>query len=192
MTVLTRSLRLKRNALIRRSDRLEAGLLIGAVLLALVAIPFAAAAGSEAYAGKVRRATEETAARQEVTAVLVADAPPVRVRLDGVPLAEKVEAVARWTVPGGPVREGVVTVEAGSPGGGEVRIWLDAKGHAVEAPATVDDAKTFGVGVGTGLWLGWIALLATVFLVCRSALGRARAAAWEREWRRVSQDWTVA
>jgi len=188
VTVIARLLCFTRNPLARWSDRLEAALVIGTLLLALLAIPFAAAAGSDAYAGSLRRAAEKAASLQETTAVLLVDAPPARVRLDGVPSEEQVEAVARWSVSGGPVREGLVTVDAGAVKGTEVRIWLDANGHAVAAPAGVDDSKSLGVGVGTGLWLGWITLLATVFLLCRAALSRSRAAEWAREWRRVAQD----
>ncbi|MER6663962.1 hypothetical protein ABT256_05400 [Amycolatopsis japonica] len=181
VTVITR-----RNPLVRRSDRLETALMIGAVLLALLAIPFAAAAGSGAYAEGRERAAKQAANRQETTAVLLADAPPVRVRLDGVPLGEKVEVTARWMGPGGLIREGVVTVDAGTVTGNEVRIWLDARGHPVEPPVTDTDVLSQGVGVGTGLWLGWLALVATLFLSCRAALGRGRAAEWTREWQRMA------
>ncbi|OKK01363.1 Rv1733c family protein [Amycolatopsis sp. CB00013] len=181
VTVITR-----RNPLIRWSDRLEAALLVGAVLLALLAIPFAAAAGSAAYAEGRERAAEQAANRQETTAVLIADAPPVHVRLDGVPLDEKVEVAARWTGPGGLIREGVVTVDAGMVTGNEVRIWLDARGYPVEAPVTDADALSQGIGVGTGLWLGWLTLVAMVFLACRAALGRGRAAEWAREWEQLA------
>ncbi|RSN24176.1 hypothetical protein DMC63_06385 [Streptomyces sp. WAC 05977] len=181
VTVITR-----RNPLIRWSDRLEAALIVGAVLLALLAIPFAAAAGSAAYAEGRERAAKQAANRQETTAVLIADAPPVHVRLDGVPLDEKVEVAARWTGPGGLIREGVVTVDAGMVTGNEVRIWLDARGYPVEAPVTDADALSQGIGVGTGLWLGWLTLVAMVLLVCRAALGRGRAAEWAREWEQLA------
>ncbi|MFI9450731.1 hypothetical protein [Amycolatopsis sp. NPDC052450] len=181
VTVITR-----RNPLVRWSDRLEAALMLGAVLLALLAIPFAAAAGSAAYADGRERAAEQAVDRQATTAVLLADAPPVHVRLDGVPLEEKAEVAARWTGPGGLIREGVVTVDTGMVTGNEVRIWLDARGHPVDAPVTDTDALSQGIGVGTGLWLGWLTVVATVFLACRAALGRSRAAEWAREWQRMA------
>lgn len=177
-----------RNPLVRSSDRLEAALVIGVVLVALLAIPFAAAAGSEAYAAGLRRAAEQTADRHEVTAVLLADAPPVQVRLDGVPVEETVEVHARWVVPGGPVREGVVTVDPGSATSAEVPIWLDEAGNVVDAPVTSTDAAGQGVGVGVGVWLACVMLLGGFYLAGRSTLGRLRDAAWEREWRRVSED----
>lgn len=187
-----RRLHIGRNPLARSSDRLEAALVIGAVLVALLAIPFAAAVGSDAYAAAARRAAEQTADRHQATAVLLADAPPVQVRLDGVPVEETVEVHARWVVPGGPVREGVVTVDPSSATGNEVRIWLDAEGNAVDAPMTSTDAASQGVGVGVGVWLVCVTLLAGFCLAGRSMLCRLRDAAWAREWRRVSEDWTAA
>lgn len=187
-----RRLHLGRNPLARLSDRLEAVLVIGSVLAALLAIPFAAAVGSEAYAAAMRQAAEQAADRREVTAVQLADSPPVTVRLDGVPIKEKAQVHARWVVPGGPVREGVVTVESGSVVGNEIRIWLDADGNVVDAPTTSTDAESQGIGVGLGLWLLCVALLAGFYLAGRSMLGRLRDAAWTRQWRKVSEDWKTA
>ncbi|MFI9450787.1 hypothetical protein [Amycolatopsis sp. NPDC052450] len=187
-----RRLHVGRNPLARSSDRLEAALVIGVVLLALLAVPIAVAIGSEAYEAGLRRAGEQAAERREATAVLVADAPPAQARFDGVPVEETVKVHARWSVPGGPVREGVVTVDPGLTTGKEIGIWLDAKGNAVEAPVTPSDVTGQGVGVGVTFWIVCVMLLTGVFLAGRSMLGRLRGAAWEREWRRVSENWTAA
>ncbi|QXV56494.1 hypothetical protein [Amycolatopsis sp. TNS106] len=192
VTAVRRRLHVGRNPLVRLSDRVEAALVIGLVLLALLAIPFAVAMGSEAYDAGLRRAGEESANRHEATAVLVADAPPAQVRFDGVPVEETVKVHARWTVPGGPVREGVVTVDPGLATGDEIPIWLDAKGNAVDAPVARADAVGQGVGVGVAFWLVCVMLLTSVFLAGRSMLGRLRDAGWEREWRRASEKWTAA
>lgn len=180
-----------RNPLARMSDRFETALVLGVVLVALLVLPVAAALGSEAYAARMRQATEQAADRQPVTAVLLADAPPLETRLDGVPVDEKSDVRARWMVDG-VVREGTVEAEHGAVMGDEVRIWLDFAGEVVAAPVTPDDAASTGVGVGVGVWLAAVALLAGVFLTARSMLGRLRAAAWTREWRRVAEDWTTA
>lgn len=175
-----------RNPLARTSDRLETALVLGVVLLALLALPFAAALGSEAYAARMRQATEQAVGRQPVTAVLQADAPALETRLD-----EKSDVRARWTADG-VVREGLIEAGHGAAMGEEIRIWLDSMGEVVPAPVTPDDAARTGIGVGVGVWLGCAALLAGVFLTARSMLGRQRSAAWTREWRRVSEDWTTA
>ncbi|RSN24220.1 hypothetical protein DMC63_06645 [Streptomyces sp. WAC 05977] len=187
-----RRLHVGQNPLARWSDRLEAALVIGVVLLALLAVPIAVAVGSEAYEAGLRRAGEQAAERREATAVLVADAPPAKVRFDGVPVEETVKVHARWSVPSGPAREGVVTVDPGLATGKEIRIWLDAKGNAVEAPVTPVDVAGQGVGVGVAFWIVCVMLLTGVLLAGRSILGRRRDAAWEREWRRVSENWTTA
>ncbi|WP_051174391.1 Rv1733c family protein [Amycolatopsis orientalis] len=191
-TAVRRRLHVGRNPLARLSDRLEAALVIGVVLVALLAIPFAVAMGSEAYDAGLRRAGEETADRHEATAVLVADAPPAQVRFDGVPVEETVKVRARWTAPGGPVREDVVTVDPGSGTGDEIPIWLDGKGNAVGAPVTTADVAGLGAGAGAAFWIVCVMLLTGFFLAGRPILGRLRGAAWEREWRRVSENRTAA
>ncbi|OXM45408.1 hypothetical protein CFP75_31160 [Amycolatopsis alba DSM 44262] len=190
--MLWRRLHLGRNPLARWSDRCEAALAVGAVLAALLAIPFAAAAGSDTYARKMLKAAEQTVDRRETTAMLLADAPPVRIRLDGVPIEETAYVHARWTVPGGPIREGVVAVESGAMTGNEVRIWLDAAGKVVDPPVTPTDATSTGIGVGVGTWLAFVTLLAGLYLGCRVLLGRSRETALTREWERVAKDWTAA
>ncbi|MFD5246130.1 hypothetical protein ACFWIW_16385 [Amycolatopsis sp. NPDC058340] len=192
VTAVRRRLHVGRNPLVRPTDRVETALVIGVVLLALLAIPFAVAMGSEAYDAGLRRAGEQSANRHEATAVLVADAPPAQVRFDGVPIEETVKVRARWTVPGGPVREGVVTVDPESTTGAEIPIWLDARGNAVDAPVTRADVAGQGVGVGVAFWIVCVMLLTSVLLAGRSMLGRLRNAVWEREWRQVSEKWTTA
>ncbi|WP_233611690.1 hypothetical protein [Amycolatopsis sp. WAC 01376] len=57
---------------------------------------------------------------------------------------------------------------------------------------TPTDATSTGIGVGTGIWLAFVTLLAGLFLGGQTMLGRARSAAWAREWQRVAKDWTAA
>ncbi|WP_340687997.1 hypothetical protein LCL61_18595 [Amycolatopsis coloradensis] len=177
--------------LVRTSDRIEAVLTLTVLLAALLAIPFAATMGSDIYADRMAQATEQATDRRPVTAVLLADAPPVAIRLDGVPIEGKSRVPARW-IDGDVVREEPVDAGNGSVAGQEVEIWLDSRGDVVPAPVTRDDAARNGIGVGVGVWLGCVALLAVVFLIARSALARRRDAAWSREWRRVADDWTPA
>ncbi|WP_410582565.1 hypothetical protein [Amycolatopsis sp. lyj-108] len=180
-----------RNPLARTSDRVETALVIGVVLVALLALPVAAALGSDAYADRMRQVTEQAADRRPVTARLLADAPPLAIRIDGTPFREKSAIPARWTADG-VIREVPINVENGALAGDEVTIWLDFAGEVVAAPVTPDDAAGTGVGVGVGVWLVSAAALAGMFLFARSMLGRRRDAAWTREWRRASDDWTTA
>ncbi|MEV7551359.1 hypothetical protein AB0N89_17185 [Amycolatopsis sp. NPDC089917] len=179
-----------RNPLARITDRIEAVILVGAVVAALLGIPLAAAAGSEAYATMMARSAFETATRHATNAVLLEDAPPARVGFDGTPAAETARVPARWEVPDGRIQDGLVTVDLGASAGDKVTVWLDGSDAVVEPPVMPLDAAGTGIGVGVGVWLIAAMLLASGYLVALRLLNRARRAAWDREWERLGQDWT--
>jgi hypothetical protein len=190
LVFLWRRIHLGRNPLARVWDRIEAAILVGGVVAALLGVPLAAAAGSEAYATMMARSALETAGRHATTAFLVEDAPPVRFGVDGAPSTETAEVPARWVLPDGTVREALASAELGASAGEGVTVWLDDDFDAVEPPVTPADAARAGVGVGVGTWLTAVSLLAMGYLLARQLLNRARRAAWDREWERFGQDWT--
>ncbi|MGK4596196.1 Rv1733c family protein [Amycolatopsis sp. w19] len=169
-------------------DRVEAAILIACVLIALLGVPLAAAAGSEAYATMMARSALETASRHSTTAFLLEDAPPARVGVDGTPSVETAPVAARWALPDGRFQEARVASGLGASAGDAVIVWLDESGAVVEPPVTPLDAASAGIGVGVGVWLGAAALLAAAYLLARHLLNRARWAAWDREWERFGQD----
>ncbi|WP_410605909.1 hypothetical protein [Amycolatopsis sp. lyj-90] len=177
-----------RNPLARIWDRIEAVILVGGVAVALLGVPLAAAAGSEAYAAMMERSALETAARHSTTAFLLEDAPSARVGVDGTPSADTASVKARWTLPDGTYREELVTADLGASAGDGVTVWLDDAEAVVDPPVTPMDATSTGVGVGVGVWLIAVTLLAAGYLVARHLLDRARRAAWDREWERFGQD----
>lgn len=169
-------------------DRVEAAILIACVLIALLGVPLAAAAGSEAYATMMARSALETASRHSTTAFLLEDAPPARVGVDGTPSVETAPVAARWALPDGRFQEARVASDLGASAGDAVIVWLDESGAVVEPPVTPLDAASTGIGVGVGVWLGAVTLLAAGYLLARHLLNRARWAAWDREWERFGQD----
>lgn len=178
------------NPMARSWDRIESALLIGAVLIVLLALPVAAAIGSEVYARQLTVSAEQTSSRHGATAVLLADATAIQYRVDGSP-SQSVDAVrARWTLENGDVREGVVLADAGSLAGDSVPIWLDDNGNAVEAPLSTTDAASVGIGTGAAVWLITGAVVAALFMFARMGLNRRRHAAWASEWETVAKDWT--
>ncbi|WP_410665873.1 hypothetical protein [Amycolatopsis sp. lyj-84] len=185
---LWRRIRPGRNPLARIWDRIEAVILVGGVAVALLGVPLAAAAGSEAYAAMMERSALETAARHSTTAFLLEDAPQARVGVDGTPSAETASVVARWALPDGTFREEPVTADLGASAGDGVTVWLDEAEAVVDPPVTPMDATSTGVGVGVGVWLIAVTLLAAGYLIARHLLDRARRAAWDREWERFGQD----
>lgn len=179
-----------RNPLARIWDRIEAAILVGGVTVALLGVPLAAAAGSEAYATMMARSAFETATRHSTTAFLLEDAPSARFGVDGTPSVDTAEVPARWVLPDGTYRETLASADLGASAGDEVTVWLDESGAVVAPPVMPVDATSTGVGVGVGVWLIAVTVLAAGYLLARSLLNRARRAAWEREWERVGQDWT--
>ncbi|RSN55996.1 hypothetical protein DMH01_29720 [Amycolatopsis sp. WAC 04182] len=187
LVFLWRRIHLGRNPLARIPDRIEAAILVGGVVAALLGVPLAAAAGSEAYATMMERSALETASRHSTTAFLLEDAPPARVGVDGTPSAETASVAARWALPDGAFQEALVTADLGASAGDAVTVWLDESGAVVEPPVLPMDATSTGIGVGVGVWLAAVTLLAGGYLVARQLLNRARRAAWDREWERFGQ-----
>jgi len=175
-----------RNPLARTSDRVEAMLVVSAIVLALFAVPVALSVGSEVRADAMRVAEEQRATRTETTAVLLAAAPEVPPsEVQAVPPVA-VEAV--WQLPGGGERTGTVTADAGTPAGERVTIWLDPAGNPVHAPLTASNASGLGMAAAVFAWVGFVALVALLTWLARLALDRARAAAWTREWAEHGSD----
>ncbi|OLZ43353.1 Rv1733c family protein [Amycolatopsis keratiniphila] len=172
----------------RSWDRIEAAILVACVLIALLGVPLAAAAGSEAYATMMARSALETASRHSTTAFLLEDAPPARIGVDGTPSVETAQVAARWVLPDGRFQEAAVSVDLGASAGDAVTVWLDESGAVVEPPVMPLDAASTGIGVGVGVWLSGVTLLVAGYLLARHLLNRARWEAWDREWERFGQD----
>jgi hypothetical protein len=169
-----------RNALARRSDRVQAALLIAVVLIALSAIPFAAAVASEKYAQQTQVSLQQNSTRHLVTATLLGDGVAVdsTSRASGNPTP----TAATWHLADGTPRLGKISAGPGIQAGQTVPIWIDAGGNPVAAPLSADAVDIFAVGVGLGLWVCLCLALAAVYLLTRYGLDRARSARWQREW----------
>lgn len=166
---------LTRNPLARASDRIEALAVLMVFVMAVLAIPFASAAGDDAYDARMRLIDEQTRTRHSVEAVALTGTTPTP---------------GRYTRPG-PVRaqwrEGTQdrseTVHSPTPvqQGETVTVWLDSSGRVVPAPDTPKVAKAVAAGRSWTVWLGTVG--ATVLLACASRYGldRLRARSWERE-----------
>ncbi|MFD9890875.1 hypothetical protein ACFWY9_16130 [Amycolatopsis sp. NPDC059027] len=172
----------RRGGLARRSDRIEAAVVAGAVLLGLAVLPFAGAAGSAVYAHLREVSAQQTATRYPAEATLLADGPVAEAAGRGGVVAEKGPTAAVWPLPDGTVRRGRVEAAAGTLAGARVPIWLDRNGTPVEAPMSVAGAGVVGAAAGLGSLLVVWSLLAGVSVVNRWALNRSRYAAWQREW----------
>lgn len=70
--------------------------------------------------------------------------------------------------------------------GDHIRIWLDANGDPTAGPLSHADATGQAVAYGIAIWLSITSACAVLYLLMRRMLDRGRLAAWEHEWRRVS------
>ena len=168
------------NPLRRTCDRVESWVLIVLGAGFLVGAPVTAVlSGSSIYRAGIRA---ERASLQ-VTAVLLADAGSRGSHGD------RVNAPARWTMPGGGARWGRVHAPVGARVGAAERVWVDGSGRLTAAPPTgpgldreVAIAAFFAVTALGAMLVGAAALT-------RWVVDRRRLAAWEADWRWTEPRW---
>lgn len=192
-THLARSARLLgagRNPLRRRSDRIEAVIVLVTIILFVVAVPLAIlAAGRQADHVALRHAQAVRAAEHQVTAVLLQQAPATGVP-DPYSSVQTTVVLARWQPPGQPPRTGQVTAPAGTRAGHTVTVWIDASGALTAPPpdhrAIVGDV--YVASLSTGLVAS--ALVLGCCMLARRALNRRRMRAWDAEWQAAGPLWS--
>ncbi|MET7983709.1 hypothetical protein [Streptomyces sp. NPDC005281] len=175
--------RWRRNPLRRRSDVLEAWIILAAWGFTLL--------GGAATGLVTVRAVEDALARERaeshtVPARLIEDAPNAGA---GEPAGRVVWTRVHWTAPDGTSRSGQVRVSAGTSADTPVLVWTDPDGRLATRPPTVAVARLraclIGVFVGGGL-------AAVPFAAGRSLRGRLerrRVDRWDEEWERIGPLW---
>jgi hypothetical protein len=172
------------NPLRRPHDRIE-----GAVLLALSAAFLAAMAGASligVHLYQSQRAAD--AGLRPATAIL----------LQGPPdswLTPAWKVMARWPMPGGGERSGVLTavtdpVMASTAAGTRVPIWLNHDDEPAAPPSGQVITITFAVLTAVCIVVGAAAGLLICYGLCRVVLGKRRLAAWESAWAATGPRWT--
>ncbi len=157
-----------------------------AIVVMLVAVPVAAAAGTAGYTAAANRIRVENATKVAVPATITTE--PERIVMADAygATTQRFEATVRWDQNG---RSGTTTTEV--PGksatGEEIRVWLDGAGNATTPPVRSINAADSGVGIGTTvlvvIWSGAILLGYGTGRLLRTA----RYAALDREWRGMSR-----
>ncbi|MEN3538967.1 hypothetical protein AAH991_27905 [Microbispora sp. ZYX-F-249] len=175
-----------RNPLRRRSDRIEAALVVAALAAVLLAAWPAALIARTVYDGGVRAERVGPGARQLVEATVIEEASAVPANGRGLLGASSV----RWTLPGGEVREGMVPVALLlRDGPANARLWVDAQGRPATAPPQRTETVTrawlaaFGV-VSAAAVLAWAG-----FALGRHRLDRRRYREWEAAWAAADRRW---
>ncbi|MDT7798985.1 MAG: hypothetical protein QOI78_2418 [Actinomycetota bacterium] len=178
-----------RNPLARFGDRVEAALLGLMIAGALLALPFAAAFGSDTYAAQTARAEQESSTRHPATAIALAAAPTQTYSTDGAGApADQTTVPAAWFDSRGTRHTGDVLADSGSPKGTHVSVWLDQRGELTTEPLSPSTSAADGVFAAILLWVGVTGGLAALYGLGRFVLDRLRSAAWDRAWAEARHD----
>ncbi|MCZ4514015.1 hypothetical protein O3Q52_38950 [Streptomyces sp. ActVer] len=170
----------------RRSDRLEAWIVLTAWLFAVAGgLSVALVAGvSFEQSLAVRRAQVHP-----VTAVLTQDAPGAPALTTDGTSEGTVWAKVRWTAAEGTTHTGLAKAEPGSEAGTSVTAWVDRKGELRSQPPTAVEAQLYSVLVGTSAGLAAGATVLGCERLARAGLDRRRLREWDAEWARVGPQW---
>ncbi|RAU98399.1 hypothetical protein DQP58_05750 [Mycobacterium colombiense] len=165
-----------RNPLIRKTDRVEALILVLAVAMSLIAVPIGAAVGTAVHDSRSRLYAEQVQTRRPVTATVTGESQ--RRNLD----SPTVTVPARWFA-AGTERTGDVTAPLKAKTGDEIEIWVDDRGLPVARPLNTarDDALVFAVAT----WWGVSLLAVALFARARITLDRIRYARWQQSFERL-------
>src|SRR6266700_2243122 len=118
-----RGVRPDRNLLRRRSDRVEAVIFGGLIVVAAAGTPVAATvAGDWAHANTARAAQVQQETRHQVQARLLS---PPRGTVSGYTISCLSPAMAQWTALSGVQRTGQVTAPSDSAKGTAITLWTD-------------------------------------------------------------------
>ena len=167
-TLLAHRSHLGRNPLLRRTDRIEALVMLVALVVSLVAIPVAAAVGIGVYDLRDSRFAQEGRDRHtEVAAVLETETEGARSTV----------VRARWPAAAGE-RTGVLQLTTQAKVGDRIEVWVDKDSNPVAPPTptwhAVGDA--YGATMATLLFVA-VTMTSFVTGVC-SRLDRERNAQW--------------
>ncbi|MFE5165837.1 hypothetical protein ACFRNT_46510 [Streptomyces sp. NPDC056697] len=181
-----RTWRWRRNPLRRRSDVIEAWVVLVTGVVMAVGGPAAGVAAGTAVDASLQ---QERADRHRVPAVLKEDAPVVQPAGDGSTTGQ-VRAIVRWTGPDGTVHTGTARVHDGSKAGTATEVWTDGRGQLVQRPPTPEQIATRAVLAGTSAAAGVGAISLAGRGVARWRLDRARTQEWGRAWAEVGPRWS--
>jgi hypothetical protein len=173
-----------RNPLLRRADRIEALVMLVALIVSLLAIPVSGVAAAITYGARDRLYAQEARGRHAVIAT-VSD---TGIGGSGTTAVSGTYVVqARWPVAAGE-RTGSLELTTAAKVGDRTEIWVDKDGNPVAPPTptwqAVGDAVATAEATLLLVGIGMTSLVAGV----RSRLDRARDAQWGREIRCLQED----
>lgn len=176
--------RWRRNPLKRRSDVIEAWIVLAGWVSALVVGFWAGLGAAEAVERAADRDRAESRAVSAVLAEDAKDASPSRAVSD-LP----VRATVRWTAPDGTPRTDEARVPPRTPAGSHVTVWTDKRGYVTSEPLTEGEMRLYAALGGTVAAVGASGAMLGVAWVTRLYLDRCRMRRWAADWERVDARW---
>lgn len=173
-----------RNPLMRWGDRLERSVRILAVLVMLIGVPVAAAAGTADYTSTADRIRSDNAVKVSVTATLTPD-PATDAGPGTAPILNQVPV--RWATANGQTGQATIKMPDTAVRDGRVQIWLGPDGRPTGDPQPSGAAALHGIGAAFTMFVE-VCFAATAFATGAGwVLAARRSAAWAREWRAISR-----
>lgn len=176
--------RWRRNPLRRRSDRLEAWVVLAAWALTVLGGVVAGLLATRSVEHNLDRQRVEW---RPVVAQLTEDAPGTTA--PSASGSERVWAEVRWTATDGSPHTGQTRVAPASTVGTPVTVWTDTEGRMVTEPATRSEARLRSslIGVIVGVTAAGVPFVGG--RLARGRLERRRMDEWDEEWERVGPLW---
>jgi hypothetical protein len=164
-----------RDPLVRTTDRIEALVVVLAVVVSLLAIPIAAAVGTAVYDSRRQAYAEQADTRHTVPAT-VTDIPASQQILR----TGTITVPARWTADGAE-HTGAVEAQSTTKTGDTVEIWVDHNGAKVPAPTPTTRAAVEAATGALVIWISVAAIAATLSTLTRAVCDRIRFAGWQHD-----------
>jgi hypothetical protein len=165
-----------RDPLVRTTDRIEALVVVLAVVVSLLAIPIAAAVGTAVYDSRRQAYAEQTHTRHTVAATVTDVSASQQILRTGT-----ITVPARWTA-GGAEHTGAVKAQSTTKTGDTVEIWVDDNGAQAPAPTPTTRAAVEAATGALGIWISVAAIAATLSTLTRAACDRIRFTGWQHDF----------
>lgn len=181
MGAKVRCWRWRRNPLRRRSDAVEAWLVLVTAVVMAVGTPLAGTLSAVAVGSGLLHQRQE---RHRTSAVLTGNAAKPEPGMYA-----RTWATVQWTASDGSLRTARAPIGVGSRAGARTVIWTDGQGRLVGEPPGPGQALAESALAGALAAGGVALLLLGGRLIVRRQLDRRRAAQWERAWARTGPQW---
>ncbi|MGH3554427.1 MAG: Rv1733c family protein [Mycobacterium sp.] len=168
-----------RNPLVRASDRVEALVVVLAVVVSLLAVPIAAAVGTAVHDSRRHLYAEQAQTRRMVTATVIDDG------VARTPRSKTMTVRVRWFAAGAEHTGAVKTRQTVKPGD-SIDIWVDQDGSQVGPPMRT--AVHEAVAAALAVWLGVATAAAALIAAIRAVLNHMRHTRWQHDFDKLVGD----